>query len=134
MSRRPPKSTRTYTLSPYTTLFRSGYAVACAFGTRRTGRQRAVDARFAGIHQGPFQALPALWRTGARTPARPLAALRDVPAGRDALPHPLADQRLRPDQMAAHADDGRHDAGRPATHTRGGLGRASGREKVGTCV
>src|SRR3546814_17349448 len=95
MSRRPPKSTRTYTLSPYTTLFRSGYAVACAFGTRRTGRQRAVDARFAGIHQGPFQALPALWRTGARTPARPLAALRDVPAGRDALPHPLADQRLR---------------------------------------
>ena len=33
----------------------TGYAVACAFGTRRTGQQRAADARFAGLHRGRFK-------------------------------------------------------------------------------
>jgi hypothetical protein len=43
----------------------TGCAAACAFGTRRPGRQRAADARFAGLHRTSLQALPALRRTGA---------------------------------------------------------------------
>src|SRR3546814_18471670 len=40
MHRRPPRSTRTYTLFPYTTLFRSGRPVQRATATR----QRSVGA------------------------------------------------------------------------------------------
>ena len=94
----------------------TGCAAACAFGTRRTGRQCAADARFAGLPRTSLQALPALRRTGAHASARPLAALRGVPAGRDALPHPLAGQRLRHDPLATHGDAGLHTAGRGAAH------------------
>ena len=59
-----------------------GCAAAGAFDTRRPGRQRAADARGAGLHRTALQALPALRRTGAHAPARPLAALRRVPAER----------------------------------------------------
>src|SRR3546814_9465442 len=44
MIRRPPRSTRTYTLFPYTTLFRSGYG--CLDGTRDSG----LGTRLASIH------------------------------------------------------------------------------------
>src|SRR3546814_3094650 len=40
MIRRPPRSTRTDTLFPYTTLFRSGYLVT---------RQRPIDIKFDGL-------------------------------------------------------------------------------------
>src|SRR3546814_2420328 len=40
MIRRPPRSTRTDTLFPYTTLFRSGRAVAVILGRRPAGRCR----------------------------------------------------------------------------------------------
>src|SRR3546814_3565386 len=44
MIRRPPRSTRTDTLFPYTTLFRSGGA---AFGQPHAGRQLRLDEGFA---------------------------------------------------------------------------------------
>src|SRR3546814_17126592 len=43
MIRRPPRSTRTDTLFPYTTLFRSGPAAADTHAGRRFGRSRATD-------------------------------------------------------------------------------------------
>src|SRR3546814_9974768 len=35
MLRRPPRSTRTYTLLPYTTLFRTGLTIAIRYGDQR---------------------------------------------------------------------------------------------------
>src|SRR3546814_3022351 len=45
MIRRPPRSTRTDTLFPYTTLFRSVCTRACAFCNVKTGMPRAVDSQ-----------------------------------------------------------------------------------------
>src|SRR3546814_12694437 len=45
MIRRPPRSTRTYTLFPYTTLFRSQMAEALSPKLLRAGIERAI-ARF----------------------------------------------------------------------------------------
>src|SRR3546814_1379407 len=51
MIRRPPRSTRTDTLFPYTTLFRSAAAGDDAFFNGRTGGvQRVVDAVLAFLH------------------------------------------------------------------------------------
>src|SRR3546814_8750422 len=48
MIRRPPSSTRTYTLFPYTTLFRSARAESPPFGARRVIRPAAGGpSRFA---------------------------------------------------------------------------------------
>src|SRR3546814_13778090 len=44
MTRRPPRSTRTDTLFPYTTLFRSGYEPECAVPPE-------VYRTFAGMHE-----------------------------------------------------------------------------------
>src|SRR3546814_2056460 len=57
MIRRPPRSTRTYTLVPYTTLFRSG-----------RGRAACQHDRFSGAHH------PHADRHRRRQPERPLAA------------------------------------------------------------
>src|SRR3546814_17503627 len=54
MLRRPPRSTRTDTLFPYTTLFRSGRGTAPVL-------HRAV-ARFAGRLSGPRSTPEAAWR------------------------------------------------------------------------
>ena len=110
-----------------------GCAAAGAFDTRRPGRQRAADARGAGLHRTALQALPALRRTGAHAPARPLAALRRVPAERGSVPHPLAGQRLRHDPLAAHGDADRHAAGRRAAHPRRAAGRASAAARRRRC-
>src|SRR3546814_20556559 len=45
MIRRPPRSTRTYTLFPYTTLFRSGPAAARWFDLGRNLYRRPAAAR-----------------------------------------------------------------------------------------
>src|SRR3546814_19062182 len=47
MIRRPPRSTRTDTLFPYTTLFRSQ-----AVDVRRAGARRSVPERQPGLHAG----------------------------------------------------------------------------------
>src|SRR3546814_12220062 len=59
MSRRPPRSTRTDTLFPYTTLFRSRVVAAgwrCEFGERESAFQRvflveSVEGHELGVHQ-----------------------------------------------------------------------------------
>src|SRR3546814_8289196 len=43
MIRRPPRPTRTYTLFPYTTLFRSLRGPGCAGGVQRAGPAAAAD-------------------------------------------------------------------------------------------
>src|SRR3546814_3654725 len=95
MIRRPPSSTRTYTLFPYTTLFRSlqrHFAAACGPAPRRLGGRRpAHRAR----NQGPADAHPAFGRTAATEIRR-------------------ADQRRSADLRAA---DGNDRAARSEEHT-----------------
>src|SRR3546814_9694610 len=52
MIRRPPRSTRTYTLFPYTTLFRSARAAAIAADWRANRRAATGDA--GSIRSGPW--------------------------------------------------------------------------------
>src|SRR3546814_12432188 len=54
MSRRPPRSTRTYTLFPYTTLFRSheAYSLVCA----RNGPDHAASSIIKRAHAGLIRA------------------------------------------------------------------------------
>src|SRR3546814_8965758 len=72
MIRRPPRSTRTDTLFPYTTLFRSGEA-APAGGERR--REEVAGARHAGDHRALEGSRPdaraSLGGRGRRLRARP---------------------------------------------------------------
>src|SRR3546814_2477684 len=58
MIRRPPRSTRTDTLFPYTTLFRS--IQRCQRHAHRT--EYGCEARAAGIERGHQKILPALFR------------------------------------------------------------------------
>src|SRR3546814_16266636 len=60
MIRRPPRSTRTDTLFPYTTLFRSGHAEAVGTRPRHGGvrvavRRRPVVGRVAGEAHAPAE-------------------------------------------------------------------------------
>src|SRR6059058_267577 len=59
MIRRPPRSTRRYTLFPYTTLFRSGVARALDGGRRRPAARAARRARPGGGGYRPIGELPA---------------------------------------------------------------------------
>src|SRR3546814_20485651 len=52
MIRRPPRSTRTDTLFPYTTLFRSDHDAADRIPRRAFRAQEAVHGRRLGIHGG----------------------------------------------------------------------------------
>src|SRR3546814_11507871 len=56
MVRRPPRSTRTYTLFPYTTLFRSGVEVG---GAREPRQQRRVLDRVPAPEAAPAEHLVA---------------------------------------------------------------------------
>src|SRR3546814_5832519 len=100
MIRRPPRSTRTDTLFPYTTLFRSGVQVAIDLVVG-DGRMHVVSV---GHHLGQRQAV-AVDRLGQR----------DAPAFEVAQGHgisDLRDQRLQRRvetvlvQMAVHAQEG----------------------------
>src|SRR3546814_6981470 len=62
MIRRPPRSTRTYTLFPYTTLFRSS---SRAFG------------RFARLHRGDARAVAAVHLSRADARGRPVLGIDD---------------------------------------------------------
>src|SRR3546814_1903750 len=59
MIRRPPRSTRTHTLFPYTTLFRSGHRLGRSHSRGRTSR-RGRDRRPAGVYARAVQALAEL--------------------------------------------------------------------------
>src|SRR3546814_9044830 len=74
MIRRPPSSTRTDTLFPYTTLFRSDRAGRCKPAARRLDGRLGRTARFHRTLE---------WRSG-RRPLRPLARR-----------HPLQPRRTR---------------------------------------
>src|SRR3546814_1082028 len=66
MIRRPPRSTRTDTLFPYTTLFRSPYVVNRHDIPRRLGNAGVADHVLVGIHcSGPTPRAPSglPWRT-----------------------------------------------------------------------
>src|SRR3546814_6705886 len=76
MIRRPPRSTRTYTLFPYTTLFRSPPSgplacVACptASAAYLVASEAPSDAHTA-YHPGDTAAVPSRARDTARAPAR----------------------------------------------------------------
>src|SRR3546814_12690810 len=57
MIRRPPRSTRTDTLFPYTTLFRSGPGVGSAPGGARQGRDFPVQGGRSEEHTSELQSL-----------------------------------------------------------------------------
>src|SRR3546814_6416745 len=71
MIRRPPRSTRTDTLFPYTTLFRSRYLARGGFGREeRPARRRALDARdLVDRHRADLTRLITLAIVGERDPA-----------------------------------------------------------------
>src|SRR3546814_1931364 len=74
MIRRPPRSTRTDTLFPYPTLFRSSQPFWCCRGRADSGRSRPETARSHGL-------MTQLWRAGIKVgvvPEEPLAALQHV--------------------------------------------------------
>src|SRR3546814_4068813 len=75
MIRRPPRSTRTDTLFPYTTLFRSPRADAAdaGDGEEHRGQARArLQSRFAGrrprLQRDPWRRLPAVGHRAVRRP------------------------------------------------------------------
>src|SRR3546814_5512786 len=68
MIRRPPRSTRTYTLFPYTTLFRSvlGVAGEMVVGVlRQEGGERLLGTGIVGLPQQPEGIVVLLLRRGA---------------------------------------------------------------------
>src|SRR3546814_14571470 len=101
MIRRPPRSTRTDTLFPYTTLFRSGEA-APAGGERR--REEVAGARHAGDHRALEGSRPdaraSLGGRGRRLRARPRGgSLQGLPGA------PAHVERLRLRRPAAAQPD-----------------------------
>src|SRR3546814_13050773 len=57
MIRRPPRSTRTDTLFPYTTLFRSEAPPSALRGSRATGKQYPLDGPRSEEHTSELQSL-----------------------------------------------------------------------------
>src|SRR3546814_14819502 len=109
MIRRPPRSTRTDTLFPYTTLFRSGTRRRASGRTRR-GKDRGEGA----CRQG--RAAPGIDRGGARRPVEPR---RD--RGRDGGQRGACVADARTSRLAW-----------PGRAASGEAGRGAGRERSGT--
>src|SRR3546814_4215366 len=107
MIRRPPKSTRTDTLFPYTPLFRSAAAAYPAAEDPAQHRGRGPPARPADRHLGGGAA-------GARThPGRtlqPAAAGRRVPQALAGADHPGARSAAAGTRLAEPAGAGRSEA------------------------
>src|SRR3546814_18514576 len=126
MSRRPPRSTRTDTLLPYTTLFRSGGCELCADeadSRRRPAGRCRLELPAAGERARPS----GLWAESSYPAARHLlhlsagarpAALGDLPLSRGGEPRAVEDD-------AQHADRSDLDR-RPGVE----LGSESVRERV----
>src|SRR3546814_6795679 len=56
MLRRPPRSTRTYTLFPYTTLFRSGFRIVELLGLQNTRTRRKKRRAYGGNYSRTIRA------------------------------------------------------------------------------
>src|SRR3546814_13635670 len=93
MIRRPPRSTRTDTLFPYTTLFRSELGNgAAAFGAKKIGQSRTVLSAFTSLSR--------LAKGSGRMPARRLAPWHegrrekiDDEVDRDGWPGSIGDRK-----------------------------------------
>src|SRR3546814_1019752 len=85
MIRRPPRSTRTDTLFPYTTLFRSG--------DRRYGIADPEIAEMVSSAQGKRR-----WRSLVTMSARYDGALRDIGLGNGATPPPVVIETARSEE------------------------------------
>src|SRR3546814_20239388 len=112
MIRRPPRSTRTDTLFPYSTLFRSGCVTVVGLDPRVTRGEDATASRLLPL------SLPGLSRQSISPPARTLA-------------NGAMDPRVEPEgdggEMAM-------DGAKPADSTRTrSEGRRVGNEGVSTC-
>src|SRR3546814_17948542 len=91
MSRRPPRSTRTDTLFPYTTLFRSRVVAAgwrCEFGERESAFQRvflveSVEGHELGVHQHGAGGVLAVVGQGVAVAVEDLGGARLAPAQPD---------------------------------------------------
>src|SRR3546814_11296227 len=121
MIRRPPRSTRTDTLFPYTTLFRS----ACAYRARDVATRRRSAAR--APHAWPQVPKDArfAWKQSSWLPTGSPVDHQRVQMsppkmvdfdGMCHLPHDRGDARIAPDDATAASE--------------GKLGRAAGRERV----
>src|SRR3546814_14930341 len=91
MIRRPPRSTRTDSLFPYTTLFRSDVDARALRGAddghlagQRGGAAEAVDLARVGRAHGGEQHAVALGRVGGQVPGHEVGALGGAPAHDDA--------------------------------------------------
>src|SRR3546814_9235122 len=67
MIRRPPRSTRTDTLFPYTTLFRSREAVSPRISRSATHPIRRLPENFSKKHAEPSRSSKASWRSEEHT-------------------------------------------------------------------
>src|SRR3546814_8532920 len=78
MIRRPPRSTRTDTLFPYTTLFRSSFLdpAVRAHGLDRTAEKARLDAQYPGNPNGASAALKA-WDAAHPEPKTRIAKVAD---------------------------------------------------------
>src|SRR3546814_7679827 len=100
MIRRPPRSTRTDTLFPYTTLFRSDEQVRLLERFSREFRERHIEARRTGdLVAVDISFVGSLEGVG-KTPAPGLT--RGLPAGRHRLPLALRLGQAQPQQDAGH--------------------------------
>src|SRR3546814_20292899 len=105
MIRRPPRSTRTYTLFPYTTLFRS---------QARTPQVKMIEIKLSqGAKPGHGGMLP-----GPKVTAE-IAEARGVPQGRDCISPAGHSAFSTPVELLEFID-----------RMREQIGRASGRERV----
>src|SRR3546814_16015540 len=120
MIRRPPRSTRTDTLLPYTTLFRSQASPACRF---RCGGGVAGGVRYAGgVVRGDHAQAPGPVFQADRVAQYPglLAALARFPAG-------AGDRAAIHERRTTRAVEPGENAGASASET----GRGSGRGREG---
>src|SRR3546814_12454351 len=67
MIRRPPRSTRTDPLFPYTTLFRSPSAPPAPYAQPMTGRPGATPAAYLGVKPAPSGHPVEPWKNSLRT-------------------------------------------------------------------
>src|SRR3546814_519568 len=93
MIRRPPRSTRTDTLFPYTTLFRSGDDAHRARGHQVVGGHGALDPFHVGLHRSLDRLVVALDRAGLDDQQVLGRTLHDGQAAHPAAFHGVVDVR-----------------------------------------